>query len=249
MTRKAIDLNADLGEGEPHDELLLSIVSSCNIACGGHAGDAASMTRTVRLADRHGVTLGAHPSYPDREGFGRRSHFMNGGALLESLTQQIESLAAICKQESVVLSTLKPHGALYNDARASDELAAMLVQLAAQFGLRLIGLPGSATQQAAEQNGVGFLAEGFVDRAYLADGSLCPRDRSGAVFDDISIAADQALRLAKGRSVSSIDGEAIHIDVDTLCLHGDTPNAEKTARAVQSQLAEAGISIQAPGHA
>ncbi len=249
MTRNAIDLNADLGEGKPHDELLLGIVSSCNIACGGHTGDKASMTQTVRLASRHGVSVGAHPSYPDPEGFGRRSGFMSGAELAESLAQQVESLAVICEQESVTLKTLKPHGALYNDARAKDELAEMLVQLAGRFGLELIGLPGSATQRAAERVGVNFLPEGFVDRAYLADGSLCPRAQAGAVIDDVSVAAEQALRLAEGRPVSSVDGEAIRVDIDTLCLHGDTPNAADTARAVQSRLASANIAIRSPRHA
>ena len=246
MARDSIDLNADLGEGEPHDELLLGIVSSCNIACGGHAGDDASMTRAVQLADRHGVSIGAHPSYPDREGFGRRSGFMRGQELLESLTQQVRSLASVCENEQATLNTLKPHGALYNDARSNDELAEMLVQLAAGFRLSVVGLPGSATERAADRYGVPYLREGFVDRAYLADGSLSPRSRDGAVIEDVSVAAGQAVHLATGRSISTLDGEVMSLGVDTLCLHGDTPNAADTAKAVQSRLQEAGITIARP---
>ncbi len=248
MARTSIDLNADLGEGEPHDELLLSIVSSCNIACGGHAGDAASMTETVRLAKQKGVSVGAHPSYPDPEGFGRRSGFMSGDELAESLTKQVESLASICEQQDVALNTVKPHGALYNDARSDDALAAMLVGLAGRFGLALIGLPDCATERAARGHGIAYLREGFVDRAYLADGSLCPRGSEGAVIEDASVAAEQAVVLAEGESLTTVDGEAIRVDVETLCLHGDTANAAETAKAVRTRLREAGITIAAPRH-
>ncbi len=248
MTRRTIDLNADLGEGEPHDALLLGIVSSCNVACGGHTGDVSSMTNTVQLARRHGVTMGAHPSYPDREGFGRRSGFMRGPELAESLTGQISSLLDVCDGEMVELKTLKPHGALYNDARANHELAELLARLADRFGLTLIGLPGSSVQDAAEARGVAFLREGFVDRAYLADGSLCPRDRDGAVIDDVSVAAEQALRLASGQSIATADNHRLDLEIDTLCLHGDTANAVDTARAVQARLLDAGVDIESTHH-
>ena len=246
MGRLSIDLNADLGEGEPHDALLLTIVSSCNIACGGHTGDTASMTETVQLASRNAVSVGAHPSYPDREGFGRRGGFSRGNELLASLTEQVESLAGVCHQFGVKLNTLKAHGALYNDARDDDALAAMLVQLAAQFRLALIGLPESATQCAADRSGLVYLREGFADRRYQADGSLAPRGRDGALIVEPSAAAEQALRLARGLPITTLDGGEVRVEIDTLCLHGDTPGAASTALAVQSRLTEAGIDVARP---
>ena len=243
MPQSSIDLNADLGEGEASEALLLTVVSSCNVACGGHTGDPESMARTVRLANEHGVSVGAHPSYPDREGFGRRSRFLQGDELLASLTEQLASLAVVCAELGVDLKTLKPHGALYNDARNDEELAGLLARLAGERELTLVGMPDSATQEAAERLQVPYLREGFVDRAYLADGSLCPRSREGALIEDVTVAAEQARRLAEGRTVTTAEGGELKLEVDTLCLHGDTPNAADTANAVQSALQNAGISI------
>ncbi|MEM9690166.1 MAG: 5-oxoprolinase subunit PxpA [Pseudomonadota bacterium] len=246
MTRPCIDLNADLGEGEPHDAFLLGKVSSCNIACGGHIGDEASMTDTVRLAVRNGVRVGAHPAYPDREGFGRRSGFSKGESLKTSLRGQVEALAAVCAAERAPLSHLKPHGALYNDAAGDDDLATTLVELADHFDLALVGLPDSALERAATQHGVHYLCEGFVDRTYLADGRLRPRGQEGAVINDVLVAAEQALRLATRQAFATADGEFLQLTVDTLCLHGDTPNATDIASAVTDRLAEAQIAIASP---
>lgn len=248
VDRSSIDLNADLGEGEPHDELLLGIVSSCNVACGGHAGETQSMTETVRLASRHGVAVGAHPSYPDRDGFGRRSHFLAGDALLASLTTQLDALAEVCRRKGTRLETLKPHGALYNDAARDEALAGMLAQLAARFALELIGLPGAATETAARYHDVPYRREGFVDRSYRADGSLSPRGLDGALIESPSAAARQALQLARGMPIATIDGEPLCLDVDTLCLHGDTPGAADIAKAVSTGLADAEIKVASPAH-
>ncbi len=243
MSDQTIDLNADFGEGAPHDALLLTIVSSCNIACGGHAGDQDSMLRTVQLAASNDVSIGAHPSYPDREGFGRRSGFMEGDALRESLRRQIEALKRVCDSEGVRLGTLKPHGALYNDAAGDESLATLLVQLAADFELTLIGLPDSATEACAGRHGVSYLREGFIDRRYQADGSLTPRDRDGALIEDATAAAEQACQLAQGLPITAIDGQELKLHVETLCLHGDSPSVAETAHAVVSRFEKAGIRI------
>ena len=231
-----IDLNADLGEGGTADAELMTIVSSCNIACGGHAGDPGTMTSTLRLARVHGVAAGAHPSYPDRDGFGRRPRFMAGRALFRSLHDQIGRLAELASSLDSPLRHLKPHGALYHDANAYPELSTMLANLANAFELRLVGPPAGALRAASQDSGVGYIAEGFVDRAYTADGGLLPRDQAGAVFDREDRAVRQALSIAGHQRVTTHDGNEITLSVDTLCLHGDTPGAVDMARAVRSAL-------------
>jgi len=246
VTATRIDLNADLGEGEPHDALLLDIVSSCNIACGGHVGDDASIRRTVTLAAERGVAVGAHPSYPDRQGFGRRSGFLKGPALNASLAEQMDRIAAVCASLEVPLVTLKPHGALYNDAAKNAALATMLVDVAGRFDCTLVGLPNAATEGAARREGLAYRREGFVDRGYRADGSLAPRGTEGAMIEDTAAAAEQALRLARGTPITATDGTPLALPVETLCLHGDTPNAERIAHAVRQRFADAGIVVEAP---
>ena len=177
----SIDINADLGEGDASDAEILRVVSSCNIACGGHAGDAASMRATVAAACKNGVAIGAHPSYPDREGFGRRSAFLAGAELLTTLVEQIRSLSAVVSEQGAALHHVKPHGALYNDACSDAELADVVAEAIAEAcdGAFLVGPPDSELQRAAGRRGLRFLAEAFVDRAYLADGRLVPRSEPG----------------------------------------------------------------------
>lgn len=230
-----IDLNADLGEGDPYDAELLSIVSSCNIACGGHAGDQVSMTATVDAAIANDVAMGAHPAYADREGFGRRSNYQSGDALLESLIDQIESLNAIVTQKGAKLSHVKPHGALYNDA-VNDQTLADTIAVATQAGgtgLALVGMAGSELERSARRHSLPFIAEGFVDRAYQQDGQLVSRSEPHAVHNSLDLVLPQALALV-GK-------------VDTLCIHGDTPGAADVARAVRTQLEEQGVTIRAHG--
>jgi len=242
----SIDINADLGEGDPYDAELLSIVSSCNIACGGHAGDVDSMRETVKAALDNGVAIGAHPSYPDREGFGRRSGFQGGTDLLDSLASQIGVLQDVVAAQGARMGHVKPHGALYNDAAVDAGLAETVAEavLAAGGDVQLVGPPGSELQRAAERRGLRFLGEAFIDRAYLADGRLVPRTESGAVHDSLEKILAQAVSLATRRSVTSIDGKRITICADTLCVHGDTPGAADTARAVRGALQKQGIEIR-----
>ena len=240
----SIDLNSDLGEGEATDPELMQIVSSCNIACGGHAGDEDSMSATLSLAREAGVVVGAHPSYPDRDGFGRRPRFLAGRALYRSLRDQVSRLAELASDQDVAVRHLKPHGALYHDANAYPELATMLATLADAFGLCLVGPPVGELRAASRGTTVNYVAEGFVDRAYTSAGGLVPRGEAGAVFDRDELAVRQALSIARHRRVQARDGSEITLPVATLCLHGDTPGALSMARAVRRALLEHGIQIR-----
>jgi UPF0271 protein len=229
----SIDLNADLGEGDPYDLALLRIVSSCNIACGGHAGDAETMRATVLSALENGVSIGAHPSYPDREGFGRRSGYLSGEELLVSLTAQINALGSVVMESGAALTHVKPHGALYNDAVNDRELADVIANAicASVPDAMFVGLPESELQNAAVDHGLVFAAEGFIDRAYQDDGQLVPRSEPGAVHESLELVLPQAVSLV-GK-------------VDTLCIHGDTPGAADAAAAVRRELEKQGVEIRA----
>lgn len=245
----SIDINADLGEGEANDAELLRVVSSCNIACGGHAGAQASMRATVAEAVRNDVAIGAHPSYPDREGFGRRSRFLVGEGVFATLVEQIRALDTVLAEHGAKLRHIKPHGALYNDACADAELADTVARAAreAGAGIFLVGLPDSELQRAAHQHVLPFLAEAFIDRAYLADGRLVPRSDPGAVLNRVTDIEAQAISIARDRSVTSIDGRSIAIAADTLCVHGDTPGAAQAARAARLALERQGIAVRVAG--
>ena len=242
-----IDLNADLGEGGAFDLALLDVVSSCNIACGGHAGDAASMRATVRAAMARRVALGAHPAYPDRDGFGRQSRFLSGAKLRQSLAGQMDSLVSIVASAGGVLAQAKPHGALYADAARDTELAELFVDAVQHCiaGAAIVGPPGSALQRAAERAGGVFVGEAFVDRAYLPSGELVPRSEPGAVHADFNTMTAQAVSLATQGVVTAQDGSVITIAAATLCIHGDTPAAAAAARAVRDVLQANGVEVRA----
>ena len=243
----AIDLNSDLGEGDVYDDALLKIVSSCNIACGGHAGDANTMAATVRAAVINGVCVGAHPAYPDRDGFGRVSHFLDGDPLYETLTKQVSDLADIAAQLGARLVHVKPHGALYNDALGDSALADVIARVVAEApgAPAFVGMANTELQFAAERHGLEFIAEAFVDRAYEANGTLVPRSEPGAVHAELPVITTQAIRLAEAGQVTARNGEVIDVPADTLCIHGDTPGAADAARAVRDVLESHGIEIRA----
>jgi len=228
-----IDLNADLGEGDLYDADLLTVVSSCNVACGGHAGDAETMRQTILSAMKNDVSIGAHPSYPDREGFGRRSGFMSGGELFESLTEQIRALKLLAMEAGAVLTHVKPHGALYNDAVNDSKLSDIIARAikATVSNVAFVGLPKSELQRAAVDHDLRFIAEGFIDRAYRDNGQLVPRSEPGAVHKSLDLVLPQ---------VVSLVGK-----VDTLCIHGDTPGAVEAAAAVRQALENKGVEIRA----
>lgn len=242
-----IDLNADLGEGAPEDEELLQVVSSCNIACGGHAGDDATMASTVRLAIANGVAIGAHPGYPDRAGFGRESGFLEGAPLYDSLTQQVMALCNIAAQLGARVTHVKPHGALYNDAVRRTDLADIIARVTAEMPGQpaFVGMAATELEYAAARHGLSFIAEAFVDRAYEPDGTLVSRKQPGAVHENLAVATTQAVRLAREGRATASNGEEVAVRADTLCIHGDTPGAAEKARAVRDVLESHGVEIRA----
>lgn len=242
-----IDLNADLGEGDASDAELLQVVSSCNIACGGHAGDAASIAATIRAARANGVSIGAHPAYPDREGFGRRRRFMAGDPLRDALRSQLRDFCREAARLGASVSHVKPHGTLYTDAVVDAELADMIAGVVAAEADRpaLVGQPRTELETAARAHGLRFVAEAFVDRAYRPDGQLVARSEPGAVHGDIALIQRQAVSLARDGRVQCLDGSIIAVRADTLCIHGDTPGAAAAARAVRDALEDAGVAIRA----
>lgn len=249
--RKSICLNADVGElpgeeGRALDRAILDVVTRCSIACGGHAGDDASMDATLRAADVRGVRVGAHPSYPDREGFGRSRANVSNEDLEVTLLSQVRRLKAIARDRGVEIAHLKPHGSLYNDAAKDQVLADMVVSLCQRTDIAvLIGPPNSDLERAAKRSGLGFVAEAFADRSYEADGSLTPRSLPGAVITDETLQLEQVLGLIERREVVARTGEHVALDAQTVCLHGDTPGAAKAAFALKQALQARGIAIEA----
>ena len=246
---KRIDLNADLGEGCAHDADLMSVVTSCNIACGGHAGDEASMRTALTLAHENGVAAGAHPSFPDRENFGRTASDLSGAALEDALTAQVAELKSYADEIGLTLSHLKPHGALYNMAAKDVDLSLSIVRVLSDVlpSAALFGPPQSQLELAANRQGIAFVAEGFADRAYETDGRLRDRKLAGAVIHAPEEQTRQALEIATRQSVTTFDGTTLALPVDTICVHGDTPNALNAARAIKAALEQNDISICRPG--
>ena len=248
----AIDLNAALGEtvdGRPtaDDEAMFAVISSANVACGGHAGDPASMREAVERAQRFGVAVGAHPSYPDRENFGRVPVTMTPTSLRAAVAEQLEALAAA----GADIRYVKPHGALYHavtaDAEQADAVAGAVAAFSARVGrpLPLLGL-GGAIARAAASAGLPFVREAFLDRGYLADGALVPRTRPGALLDDPRAVAERAVRLVREGVVEAVDGTLVAVDAASLCVHGDSPAAVEIARAVRAALDAEGVEVRAP---
>jgi len=252
MSTSQIDLNCDMGEsfgawnmGE--DAAVMPHISSANIACGFHAGDPATMRRTVALAVRHGVAIGAHPSLPDLAGFGRREMKVSAHEAYALIAYQIGALDAFARAAGRRVTHVKPHGALYNmaakDAALSDAIAQAVRDVDAS--LILVGLAGSELPRAGERVGLLVAHEGFCDRRYEADGSLSPRGSAGALIDDIDQAVAQGLALASHGNITARDGSALHLRVDTLCIHGDKPHAATFATRLRAALDAAGVRIAA----
>lgn len=243
-----IDLNADLGEGCADDAALLAVVTSANVACGFHAGHPELMARTARAAASAGVAVGAHPSFPDREGFGRRAMQRSPAAVEADVSDQVGALLAICRAHGVRLVHVKPHGALYNQAAVDPELAAAIARAvhAVDPGLVLVGLASSrAMREAAANLGLRYACEAFADRRYETDGTLLSRNETGALVSSVEAAAEQAVRIATRGEVVAVDGSLVRLRADTLCLHGDSPGALQLARAVRSALAAKGVTVAA----
>jgi UPF0271 protein len=248
----SIDLNADVGEAfgpwpMGDDAALIPLLSSANVACGFHAGDPATIERTVRLAAASGVAVGAHPGYPDLAGFGRRDLAMPPAELEAAILYQVAAVAAFARDAGVELRHVKAHGALYNAAAHDEALAAVVARAVRRFSLDvvLVGLAGSALLTAGRAAGLRVAAEAFPDRGYEPDGSLRSRSLPGAVITDSAAIAARAVQMASDGRITTSDGSPITLAADTLCLHGDTPGAVEHARAVRAALAEAGIEVRA----
>ncbi len=241
MTKPAIDLNCDLGEGAGGEAALMPSITSANIACGGHAGDEQTMRATVALAQRWGVAVGAHPGYEDREHFGRRELALSPEEIVCLIVRQVTVLQAIAPAVHV-----KPHGALYNQA-ARDPVVAQAVAEGVRRcagNLILVGLAGSELVRAGARAGLRVANEVFADRTYRGDGSLTDRRREDALISDEEVALRQALSLVLKGELTTIDGTTLAVKADTLCLHGDGPRALTLARSVRHGLDAAGVEVR-----
>ena len=247
---RRIDLNCDMGEmpeliADGTQEALLLHVSSVNVACGAHAGDEATMEATVRAALARGRAIGAHPSYPDRENFGRRSMVLPPDEITRIVRDQIAVLAAIAERCGATLSHVKPHGALYNQASHDEPLSRAIAEGVARIApdLALVGLAGSPSLETYRRAGFRVLAEAFADRRYEADGRLRSRALTSSLLTDPEEAAEQALRIARDGEVIAFGGTRVALRADTLCVHSDTPGSPAIAAAVAGRLREAGFAI------
>ncbi len=245
-----IDLNADMGEGfgayrMGHDGELLGIVTSANVACGFHAGDATLMHGLAMRAAELGVGLGAHPGFDDLWGFGRRAIAMDARDLEYLVAYQIGAMQAFAAYSGAPLRHVKAHGALYNMAAKDEAYAGAVARAvkAAGPGLILVGLPASELQKAAERCGLRFAREGYCDRLYVDGHTLMPRSEAGSVIADPAAAASQALSLARDKEIVTASGARLKLEVDTLCVHGDEPGAVEVGRAVRNALQAAGIAL------
>jgi UPF0271 protein len=247
-----MDLNSDLGEGYGHwtlgdDDALLEVVTSANVACGFHAGDPATIDRTVRRAVERGVAIGAQVSYPDLVGFGRRDMDVPPDDLTADVLYQLGALEAFAKAAGSRVRYVKPHGALYNRIAGDPVQAAAVVEAIRRYdpALPLLTLPGSVAMQAAGAAGIAAVGEGFADRAYTAEGRLQSRREPGAVLRDPDQVAARALRMATEGRVETVGGGEVAVEIRSLCVHGDTPGAVAMAKAVRAALDRAGVRLEA----
>ncbi len=246
------DFNCDMGESFGAwkmglDAEVIRFVTSANIACGFHAGDPTTMRGTVQLAEAHGVGIGAHPGFPDLQGFGRRNLAATPDEVRNDLVYQIGALTAFTAAKR--LQHVKPHGALYNMAVSGGDLARAIGEavLLTDPSMILVVLAGSKWAGQAEKMGLRVAREAFADRALMPDGTLVPRSRPGAVIHDTQQVVERSVRLATEKTVVSITGEIVHVDADTLCLHGDTPDAVALAAALKGALEAAGVVLRPLG--
>ena len=247
-----IDLNCDMGEGETEasaalDRELMRFISSCSIACGGHAGSEHTMRQTTASALDAGLRIGAHPSYQDRENFGRQSMAISGSALSAAITEQIAALKAIVNELGGTLSFVKPHGALYNDMARDAELTSLVVTTikALDPTLKIMGLAGSHCSAICEDLAMPFLGEAFADRRYADDGQLSPRSQDGAVITEPETAVEQILSIVEHARVESINGKWLPLQAQSICVHSDIPGALEHLTLISNHLISRGLTISA----
>lgn len=250
MTGRRIDVNCDLGESalpwhESHEPALLREISSANVACGGHAGDMESMTAVCAEARRLGVAIGAQVSYPDRQNFGRVAMDIDTRRLEASLEEQFVTLVTAASSYGASVDYVKPHGALYNTVATHDGHAQVVVRLAERHGVPLFGLPNSLTENLAERCGVRFVREWFADRGYQSNGQLAPRTRPDALVTSERQVFERVTRAVRHGELEAVDGRTLQVDFSTICVHGDTPGADRLLRSVRAALADAHVTIGA----
>lgn len=246
-TGQVVDINADLGEGAGTDDALLQVITSANVACGVHAGDPHLMATTVRLAQARRVRIGAHPSFPDREGFGRRAMTLPPSQLTGLVADQIDALRAIAEGVGARLQHVKAHGALYNIAVHDQRLAGAIGEAVRKIdpALIVVALAGTPMVEVFERMGLRVAQEAFLDRAYTSGGTLVPREHAGAVITDGRTIAARAVQFVREGRVLAIDGTPIAVHAHTLCIHGDTHGAAGLARTARDAMEEAGITVAA----
>jgi len=246
-----IDLNSDLGESlgawsMGDDAAMLQVVSSANVACGFHAGDPAGILTTLKAAAANGVTVGAHVSYPDLTGFGRRNMDVASADLIADVIYQIGAVKGLAAAAGVAVRYVKPHGALYNtiahDARQGNDVITAMLEI--DPSLILVALAGSPLITLARERGLRVVAEAFADRAYTPQGTLVSRREKGAVLHDPEAVAQRMLRLVEEGVVEAVDGSLTRVHADSICVHGDSPGAVDMAREVRRRLEQAGVAIQ-----
>jgi len=244
----SVDLNADLGEGSGHDDKLFELISSSNIATGFHAGDSDTMHAAVSTAKKHGVAVGAHPSFFDRENFGRKELKISNQEVFDAVAYQLGIFQAIASALDMRPNHVKPHGALYNMAVRDEKLADAIARAIASVDPKLILFAPDNTElaRAGEARGLQIAREIFADRNYLNDGWLVPRTRPDALLPDPKEAADRVLRMLREGKVRSIEGRDVDVRGETICVHGDTPGAVEFARELRTQLEHEGVRIRAP---
>ena len=246
----SIDLNADLGEFKTEDEFnneveLLQLISSCNIACGGHIGDRSSISRVIEHAKKLNVAIGMHPSYPDKLGFGRKPVVISDKELKKSLRQQINDFLTVANQHSITVSHIKLHGQLYNDASKNRKLGEMILSIIKEYDLTLniVGQCNSMLEEVCHEHNQPFIAEAFVDRRYNPDLTLVQRSQADAMIDSVNNQVLQAKQIVIDHSII-VDNRRVKIRADTLCIHGDHPGALTSLRVLRSALEAEGIEIK-----
>ncbi len=242
-----IDLNCDMGEGYTTDALIMPLISSANIACGYHAGGGELMRQTIHLALQHGVAIGAHPSFEDKEGFGRREMHLSSEEIYQIVLDQVNIMRKAAAEEGAKLHHVKPHGALYNmaakDAMVADAIARAIKAIDAS--LILYGLPNSASETSAIQHGLQFYREVFSDRTYTDEGHLTPRSNTNAMIETAEKSIEQVLQIILQETLQSTTGSVISIKADTVCIHGDGENAVAFAQEINKALHQNKITISA----
>ena len=243
MKKIKLDINADVGEGIENENELFPFISSCNIACGGHTGNYKTMLSTVGLAKQHNVKIGAHPSFEDRENFGRKILKVDKKGLLSSLINQVESLQDILKNQEIKLNHIKAHGALYNLSAYDKDSAKIIIELAKKIDTKLYVPYSSLISKMAKEQGVETYNELFVDRNYNSDLTLVSRENSNALINDSKTMFEHVKKIINDQIITSINNKNMSVEFDTLCIHGDSPNAIELIKELHFKLKNIGIKI------